>query len=74
MADRLQALRCTSIYIRLTCMVADVSSAVAKLICKLQPSGLPGTMRFRSTAKVLAKCKPDYYRISECQDVTAAQQ
>ena len=24
------------------------------------------TMRFRSTAKVLAKCKLKYYRISEC--------
>ena len=29
----------------------------------------PFTMRFRSTAKVLAKCQLKYYRISECPSV-----
>ena len=29
-------------------------------------SQLAGIMRFGDTAKVLAKCKPQYYRISEC--------
>ena len=28
--------------------------------------GVPGTMRFGSTTKVLAKCMLKYYRISEC--------
>ena len=29
----------------------------------------PCTMRFESTAKVLAKCKLNYYRISECHGI-----
>ena len=32
----------------------------------------PGTMRFGSTAKVLAKCMLKYYRISECQAAETA--
>ena len=32
----------------------------------LPETGQPHTMRFGSTAKVLAKCKLKYYKISEC--------
>ena len=34
--------------------------------CSRMCSRPHGTMRFGSTAKVLAKCKLKYYRISEC--------
>ena len=40
--------------------------ASSPIIPELHDMGLLLTMRFGSTAKVLAECKLKYYRISEC--------